>query len=281
VGMLARSGRLDASTDGVRRREEVGRPIPLRGLHDLVPATQNLAALVERRPFSTMELRHFALMQAEHAHACAELVTDPTLGDLRRSFQERDLRYRQLAAATARTTSVIRPEGRPALIQLHEIRRTVENPAARRCPMGQLADYDAVQPEVSRALAGSINRALGAGWYLVVDDRQTQLAWQRTPPGATPGIAEAANRLRTSSAQPNSSADLPFQSGRLAARDLGTDQRVVRDQVRVAGARVLDVERARAVDSDPSADPSRRRLRAILDARPYGRTAAPNRVRQA
>ena len=277
VSDLARSGPLDASTDGVMRLESRDHPVQLRGLDDLVSATQTLAGLVDRHPFSIKELRHFALMQAEHADACARLVTAPGLDSLRRSFQERNLRYRQLAAATARTSSIIRPEGAPALVQLNEIRRMLEV-QVRDVPMGALADYDAAQPEVAQALTRGIRRALNAGWYLVVDDRHMELTWRRSQPGATPRLLEAAGGLRGTSRGEEAPRDLMFESGRLNARDLGADQRDLYDRERLNGRHILQASRARIVESEPSAANARDRLRMALDSQAYRRPSTPNRM---
>ena len=277
VGGLARSGDLDAGTDGIRRQGSLDHPVPLRGLEDLVPATQTLARLVDRHPFSVKELRHFALMQAEHADACARLVTAPGLHALRRSFRERDLRYRQLAGATARNTSIIRSEGRPALVQLYEIRRMLET-QTHAVPMGALAEYDAIQPEISRALNRSVNRAIRSGWYLVVDDRHTEVAWRRSKPGSARRLTQCAERLRGGAPDPDAPRDLNFESGRLLARDLGADQRELYDAERSRGRHILEllVSRLKIEQTEPSAAQARDRLRVLLDRQPYRRPAAPN-----
>ena len=277
VSGLACSGPLDASTDGVRRLESRDHPVQLRGLDDLVPATQTLAGLVDRHPFSIKELRHFALMQAENADACARLVTAPGLDSLRRSFQERDLRYRQLAGATTRTSSIIRPEGRPALVQLNEIRRMLEVHVPD-VPMGAFADYDAAQPEVAQALTRGISRALNAGWYLVVDDRQVELAWCRSQPGVTQRLAQAADRLRGGSRRSEGARDLAFESGRLVARDLGADRRELYDGERCHGRHILEVTRVQVEQTESSAVHARDRLRTALNGQPLRRPSAPNRV---
>jgi hypothetical protein len=254
---LARAGDFDSAVDDITRHEPHRHPIALRVPNDLVLGARATERLLCDSHLSVRELRSFALIQADIAHTCADLVTEPRLAPLRESFRRRDEHLRHLAGATARVASIGPSSGRAVLAQSQEVGRLLL--AVRRsgapATVGLLADFDAEQPRLATTLATNVRRGLATGRYLVVDEGELTLRWRRTEPGERPALERAAEsaacRLHRSAG-----ADVDFAAQRLAAQERAV----------------------RAATPAFSADRSRERLRDILDREPYGRRPfAPNR----
>jgi hypothetical protein len=278
VGNLARAGDLDDSVDGLRIRVTLDQPIRVRSADDLVTGTETLARLVATRSLTVKDVRLFAIQQAEHARTCADLVTDPSLERLKRSFAERDVRYRQLAAATVRTASVNTSRARAVFAQMHEIKQYVDLGRRSRAgvPLGVLADHDELQTGVSRALQRAIQRNVDSGSFLIVDDERIALLWRRADAGETTKLDEAARQLQGGVNHPDAPAAMDFASKRLAARDLGANLGEAVDQARDAGARTRDLLRLEVPAVEASSAEARRRLRGLVGGEEYRRSRAPN-----
>jgi hypothetical protein len=255
---VARASDFDTAVDGISRNEPHRVPITLRLPGDLMLGARATERLLRDSELSVRELRSFALIQADIAHTCANLLTGTPLADLRESFCRRDEHFRHLAGATVRVTSIGPSSGRAVLAQSKEVGRLLL--AVRRsggpASPGLLADFDAEQPRLATTLATNIRRGLVAGRYLVVDDSQVSLRWKRIGPGEEPALERSAENVSGGFIE-SAGADVDFAAQRFAAQE-------------------------RACRTAPpafSADRSRERLRKILDREPYGRRpSTPNRV---
>lgn len=219
VGYVARSGVLDLEVDRVQRHELRNGVTPVRTADDLVLATAGLERLVRHTPMSVGGLRRFALMQAEIAHLCGQALGESAPVSLRDSFARHDHRFRAVAGATARVSSIGRSRDGLVLAQTQEIGRGVvaARRAAKRVPVRLLADFDGAQRQVAKALAANVREALYDGRYLVVDQETVELKWRRLLPGEEPSILQAASVEDRQAAASGVPEDLDFAAMQLGA----------------------------------------------------------------
>lgn len=258
MASVARAGEFDPAVDGIYRQEPHRGPISIRHPDDLVPGVRATARLLRGSDLSVRELRAFALIQADIAHTCADLLADSRLTALRDSFRRRDEQYRDLAGATARVASIGPSSGRAVLAQSQEVGRFLLD--VRRigqpAPTGPLADFDVEQPQLANTLAINIRRQLAVGHYLVVDDSEISLRWRRTEAGERAALQRAAENVSDRFVRSDGAA-IDFAAQRLAVRE--------RD--------------ARTGTPPSAAERAREGLRLTLDREPYGRRPlTPNRV---
>ena len=258
IGYVARAGELDPTTDAIARSELRGRPVQLHRFEDVVVGVRTANDLLRRSELSARDLRGFALMQSDVANTCADLAASPGLARLRESFRRRDDQFRELAGATSRLATIGPSSGRPLLAQTQEIGRVlleVRRSGAQVNP-GVLADFDAEQPRLAASLARNVGRAIAAGRFLIVDDREVALRWRRAEPGERPAIARAAEKVAQATPATSALGDVDFTVRRIATLESESDSGGVA----------------------ASANRSRQALRASLDRQPYGyRPRTPNR----
>ena len=226
---------------------------------------------------SVDELRTFALMQSDIASDCARLVPDERLGALREAFTFREVRFRQLAAATTRVASIGRPGGRPLLAQTAEIGRVIRSASRSNEPavLGVLAEVDSHYPLLSRALARGIDRSFARGDYLVPDDDTIALRWRKTQPAEEPPLQRAAGDVAAVPAPKVH--ELLWKAQRLAAWDRTANQREADRDQPTPLKRSRSPYRTLNADAGPTAVRERQRLRDFLDRDPLDRPVTPNR----
>lgn len=259
MASVARAGEFDPAVDGIHRQEPHRGPISIRHPGDLVLGARATERLLRDSDLSIRELRTFALIQADIAHTCAELLADSPLAALRDSFRRRDEQYRDLAGATARVASIGPSSGSAVLAQSQEVGRfllEVRRSGRPAAPAGLISDFDAEQPQLANTLAINIRRHLAAGHYLVVDDGEVSLRWRRTEAGERAALQRAAENVSDRFVR-SAGAAVDFAAQRLAVRE--------RD--------------ARTVTPPSVAERAREQLRLTLDREPYGRRPlTPNRL---
>ena len=252
------------------------RPVAVTRFEDVVPGMQAAQRFASRYLMSVEELRSFALIQSDIAADCAHLVTDDRLQALRESFVFREVRFRQLAAATTRAASIGYAGGRPLLAQSLEIGRVIHMARISQAavPFGVLADIDAEYPLVTRAVARKIGRAFEDGSYLVPDDDSIALRWRRTNLREVPRLLLAAEDVAGTNVEVP---ELEWAAQRLAAWDRTARQREADRTAPTPLLRARPPYRALDADDQPSAERSRRELRAQVDRQPFDRPRLPNR----
>ena len=273
---LSRSGPLDPTTDGLTRHETPTRPIPVTRFEQIIPGMQASVRFAHRYPMSVDELRSFALIQSDVAADCVRLVPDGGLQSLRESFTFREVRFRQLAAATTRVAGIGYGGGRPLLAQSLEIGRVIRQTSTSQTavPLGVLADFDAEYPMLTRALARNIGRAFDGGRYLVPDDNAIALRWRRTEQRENPSLLQTAEDVAVTAAPVH---ELEWSAQRLAAWDRTANQREADRSAPTPLKRARSPYRAVELDDLPSAAHARVKLRVDLDRQPLDRPPMPNR----
>ena len=273
---LSRSGPLDPSTDGLTRQEASTRPIPVTRFEQIVQGMQVSQRFAHRYPMSIDELRSFALIQSDIAADCVRLVPEGRLQSLRESFVFREVRFRQLAAATTRVASIGYAGGRPILAQSVEIGRVIRQASTSQTtvPLGVLTDFDAEYPLLTRALARNISKAFDSGRYLVPDDNTIALRWRRTEQREKLSLLHTVEEVAGAAGPVH---ELEWSAQRLAAWDRTANQREADRIAPTPLKRARAPYRADELDDLPSAGNARVKLRAELDRQPLDRPPTPNR----